>query len=62
MGGLRVERQELGGEGNVVAGSGGRHVELGRRWLGLDFEVAGRYRGVLVEERREGLEGFIGSS
>lgn len=29
LGGLRVERQERGGEGNVVAGSGGRHVECG---------------------------------
>jgi hypothetical protein len=26
---LRVKREELGGEGNVVAGSGGRHVECG---------------------------------
>jgi len=34
-------------------------VEGGCRWLGLDFEVVGRYRGVLAEERRERLEDFI---
>jgi hypothetical protein len=34
---LRIERQKVGWEGNVIAGSGSRHLACGCEWLAFDF-------------------------